>query len=186
MLQNMIGQNKLDKGNTMPRAKTIQEKTAEAMASLAKLHQPAEPTPASDGAVRRKRNVFNGTKGKLSVDANIPGHHLHILNDDKNRIQDALDNGYEFVKPDEVSGMNDNVVARNGDLGDSRIRFLVGSKEKGEPMYAYLMKIRQKWYDEDQAELQSKNDKIDAAIRKGNITGSDPMMYVPKDGIKLS
>lgn len=170
----------------MPRAKSVEEKREEAMASLVRMQQPAAPTPASDGAVRRKRSVFNGTKGKLSVDANIPGYHLHILNDAGTRIQDALDNGYTFVKPEEVSGISENVVSRNGDLGDSRIRFLVGSTDKGDPMYAYLMKIRQEWYEEDQTELNAKNDKIDAAIRKGHITGNDPMLYVPKDGIKIS
>jgi len=171
----------------MPRAKTIEEKRDEALQEVAQRRQSAyEPTTASNGATRRKRGVFNGTKGKLSVDANIPGYHLHIMNDDKTRIQDALDGGYLFVKPEEVEGLSDNVVARNGDLGDSRIRFLVGSKDKGEPMYGYLMKIQQEWFEEDQAELQAKNDKIDSAIRNGNITGVDPMLYVPKDGIKLS
>jgi hypothetical protein len=170
----------------MPRAKTPEEKRNESIEALAQAQKPPEPTPSADGAVRRKRGVFNGTKGKLSVDTNISGHHLHIMNDDKTRIQDALDNGYVFVKPEEVEGLSDNVVAKNGDLGDSRIRFLVGSRDKGEPMYGYLMKIRQEWYEEDQAELQAKNDKVDAAIRTGKITGSDPMLYVPKDGIKLS
>lgn len=169
----------------MARAKTPEEKRNDSIETLAQAQKPLAPTPSADGAVRRKRGVFNGTKGKLSVDTNLPGYHLHIMNDDKTRIQDALDNGYVFVKPEEVEGLSDNVVAKNGDLGDSRIRFLVGSRDKGEPMYGYLMKIRQEWYEEDQAELQAKNDKIDTAIRTGKITGSDPMLYVPKDGIKL-
>ena len=171
----------------MPRPKTIEEKRDEAMAEIAQRRLAGTvPTPGTDGSTRRKRGVFNGSKGKLSVDANIPGYHLHIMNDDKTRIQDALDNGYAFVTPEEVEGLSDNVVSKNGDLGDSRIRFLVGSRDKGDPMYGYLMKIRQEWYDEDQAELQAKNDKIDAAIRKGNVTGNDPMMYIPREGIKLS
>ena len=48
------------------------------------------------------------------------------------------------------------------------------------------MKIRQEWYEEDQAALQAKNNAIDAAIRKGKITGDNPAMYVPRDGIKLN
>jgi len=48
------------------------------------------------------------------------------------------------------------------------------------------MKIRQEWYEEDQAELQAKNNRIDAAIRKGKITGDDPSFYTPRDGIKLN
>ena len=53
-------------------------------------------------------------------------------------------------------------------------------------MYAYLMKIRQEWHDEDMAELEQKNNLTDEAIRKGNITGNNTGMYVPKEGIKLS
>jgi hypothetical protein len=48
------------------------------------------------------------------------------------------------------------------------------------------MKIRQEWYEEDQAALQAKNNAIDAAIRKGKIMGDNPVMYVPRDGIKLN
>lgn len=170
----------------MARAKTPEEKRNDSIETLAQAQKPLAPTPSADGAVRRKRGVFNGTKGKLSVDTNLPGYHLHIMNDDKTRIQDALDNGYVFVKPEEVEGLSDNVVAKNGDLGDSRIRFLVGSRDKGEPMYGYLMKIRQEWYEEDQAELQAKNNRIDAAIRNGKVTGDNPGFYVPQGGIKLT
>ena len=169
---------------------TLEEKRERSNAKWAETHKPVDapvaPKPASDGAVRKKRGVFNGTQGRLTVEGNIPGYHMHILNDDGNRIQDAQANGYEFVAPSEIEGVSDNVTSRNGDIGDSRVRFLVGTKERGEPMYGYLMKIRQEWFDEDQADLQAKNDKIDAAIRKGQITGENPAFYVPKGGIKLS
>ena len=133
---------------------------------------------------RRKRNTFNGTQTKLSVNHTIPGFHLHVFTDVGGRIQDALDNGYEFVSPDEVGGVSENVVSRNGDLGD-RIRYLVNPRASGSEQYGYLMKQRQEWYEEDQASLQDKNNKIDNAIRKGKVTGGDPSFYVPRDGIKI-
>jgi len=145
-----------------------------------------ETTPSASGATRRKRGVFNGTSAKLRIDETIPGYHLHIINDDKNRIQEAQDNGYEFVSPKEIGNVSENVTSRNGDIGTQRVRFLVGSKERGEPMYGYLMKQRQEWYDEDQAELAARNNMIDTAVRAGKITGENPAFYVPKDGIKMN
>lgn len=134
---------------------------------------------------RKKRNVFNGTEAKISVQTQIPGYHLHVFTDVGGRIQQALDNGYEFVTPDEVGGVSENVVSRNGDLGE-RIRYLVNPRAEGSEQYGYLMKIRQEWFEEDQAELQAKNNLIDASIRKGKITGENPSFYTPRDGIKLN
>jgi len=116
----------------------------------------------------RQRGTFNGTRGKLQVGNSIPGYHLYIFNDTPGRITAAQDNGYEFVTPDEVGGTTANVVSRNTDLGD-KVRFLVGSND-GEPTYAYLMKIKQEWWEEDQKDLQKKNEQTDAAIRAGKLT----------------
>ena len=120
----------------------------------------------------RKRGVFNGTQGKLQVGKQIEGYHLHIFNDTPGRIQAATENGYEFVHPNEVDGVTENVTSRNLDLGD-KVRFLVGAGEKGDPMYAYLMKIKEEFWLEDQAQLQERNDKTDAAIRGGKTPGVD-------------
>jgi hypothetical protein len=133
----------------------------------------------------RKRNVFNGTQAKLSVNETIPGYHLHVFTDTGNRIKDALEGGYEFVSPSEVGGVSENVVSRNGDLGQERIRYLVNPRAEGSEQYGYLMKIREEWFLEDQNILQEKNAQIDLAIRKGKITGGDPSFYVPKNGINL-
>jgi hypothetical protein len=145
----------------------------------------AAPTPALNGTTRKKRNVFNGTEAKISVQQQIEGYHLHVFTDKGGRIQSALDNGYEFVRPDEVGGVSENVVSRNGDLGE-RIRYLVNPRAEGTEQYGYLMKIRQEWHEEDQTELQAKNNLIDAAVRKGRITGENPSFYTPRDGIKIN
>jgi hypothetical protein len=142
-------------------------------------------TEAERPRAERKRNVFNATQAKLTVNHEIPGYHLHIFNDEPGRIQTALDGGYEFVSPDEVGGVKDSVVSGNTDLGD-KVRYLVGSSEKGDGLYAYLMKIKQEWYDEDQAEIQKRNDLVDDAIRGGrNVkdgTSADGF-YSPAGGI---
>lgn len=182
----------------MPRALTPAEKRAKALADRAATgtstavqsesvtQQSGEAVQTSARQRTRKRNVFNGTETKLRVSNQIPGYHLHIFNDIAGRIQTALDAGYEFVAPSEVGGVSVNVTDRNTDLGD-KVRFLVGRTETGEPMYAYLLKIRQDWYEEDQAALEQRNMLIDEAIRSGKNTkagtNSDGF-YVPREGIK--
>jgi hypothetical protein len=181
MSQNLIGHN-LTRRYIIPAALTYQEKVDRARARQSEQEMPA---PAQDGTTRKRRNVFNGTESKINVRNQIPGFHLHVFTDAGGRIQEAMDSGYEFVTPAEVGGVSENVVSRNGDLGE-RIRYLVNPHAQGTEQFGYLMKIRQEWFDEDQAELQAKNTRIDTAVRKGKITGEAPGFYVPQNGIKLS
>lgn len=137
---------------------------------------------------RTSRKSFNGTEGKLKVNHQIDGYHLHIFNDSPGRIEQALDVGYEFVSPDEVGGVGVGTVSRNTDIGD-KVRFLVGTDDKQNAQYAYLMKIRNEFFEEDQAALQARVDKTDAAIRQGQLTKdghSTEGFYVPREGIKMS
>lgn len=169
----------------MPAALTPQQKRERALGQDTAQVRENVTRETGDGQ-RRKRGVFNGTQSKLAVNKTIPGYHLHWLNDTATRIQNAVDNGYEFVTPEEVGGTSVNVVERNSDLG-SRVRQYVGVSESGDAIYAYLMKIKQEWYDEDQADIQERNDLVDQAIRNGNNTkaGDSPDgFYVPKEGIK--
>ena len=167
----------------MPAALTYQEKVERINAKL--LVKQEGSSPAVDGATRKRRNVFNGTEAKLGVRSQIPGYHLHIFTDVGSRVQEAIDSGYEFVTPTEIGGVSENVVSRNGDLGE-RIRYLVNPRAEGTEQFGYLMKVRQEWFEEDQAELQAKNNRIDSAIRKGKMGGDSPQFYVPNGGIKLT
>ena len=168
----------------MPRALTYEEKRDRNMAAQ-QVKENTAPPAAVDGTTRKRRNVFNGTEAKLGVREQIPGYHLHIFTDTGSRIQEAMDSGYEFVTPSEIGGVSENVVSRNGDLGE-RIRYLVNPRAEGTEQYGYLMKTRQEWYEEDQVELQMKNNRIDTAIRGGKITGENSGFYVPQGGIKLT
>jgi hypothetical protein len=153
------------------------DKLVEAVAAA----KPAKPT-------RRRRNAFNGTEGKLTITGEIPGYHIHIMNDTPGRIATALDNGYEFVSPSEVSTKEGNVTNTNTDLGD-KIRFRVGVDDSGNGLYAYVMKIRQEWYDEDRQALQGRVDAVDQAIKSGKMTANGHNaegFYTPEGGIKYS
>jgi hypothetical protein len=161
----------------MPRALTVEEKVIK-----------VDAKKAAERAPRKTRKSFNGTTGKLSVGNQIAGYHMHIFNDEPGRIEEALAVGYEFVLPDEVGGVTTNVVSRNTDIGD-KVRFLVGTNAKAEPQYAYLMKIQQEFYEEDQAALQAGNDRVDDAIRGGKLMKdgySTEGFYTPKEGIRIS
>ena len=159
----------------MAKALTIEEKKEQALTR----------TTTERSTRERVRNVFNGTQAKLTVNHQIPGYVLHIFNDEPGRIQTAVDGGWEFVKPDEVGGVKDSVTSGNTDLGE-KVRYLVGTSEKGDGLYGYLLKIKQEWHEEDQRELQKRNDRVDDAIRGGvNVkdgTSSDGF-YTPKGGI---
>jgi hypothetical protein len=153
----------------MAYAKTIEQKKEDALARVAASNAPEEQK--GKFVKRRIRGSFNGTQSKLSVSNIIPGYHMHVFNDEPGRVQQALDNGYEFVEPEEIGGTSAKVVSNNTDVG-SKVRYLVGTDGVGEPKYGFLMKIKQEWYDEDQALLQQRNDKTDAAIRSGKFTAS--------------
>lgn len=162
----------------MPKALTVKEKEEKVLAR----------TQNERPRATRGRNKFNGTEGKLAVNLLIDGYKLRVFNDTPGRIQDALDSGWEFVSPEEVSGVRDNVVSRNTDLTD-KIRYVVNPNGDDTEKYGYLMKKRQEWFDEDQEELQAKNDLIDKAIQSGTNVApghSSEGFYVPKDGIKIS
>lgn len=175
------------------RALTLEEKKERALAKQVareekKTESVAVVTETGVKKTRKKRGTFNGTEGKMTVNNTIPGYHLHWLNDTPGRISQALENGYEFVAPEEVGGVtNSNVTNRNTDLGE-KVRVLVGHDDQGQPLFAYLMKIEQEWYDEDQQLVQARNDKIDNAIRNGKIVGDGKDtdgFYLPKGGIKM-
>lgn len=162
----------------MAQALTLEEKKERALGNMVR--------DVNDRPGTRKRNVFNGTEGKLTIQHKIEGFHLHIFNDVPGRIQQALDGGYVFVTPDEIGSVKENVVSRNTDLGD-KVRFLVGRDETGDALYAYLMKIKQEWYEEDQMAMQEKNNLVDDAIRNGGSPKDGKAFegsYIPKEGIK--
>lgn len=121
---------------------------------------------------RRNRGAFNGTRGKLQVGHQIPGYHLYFFNDEPGRIQAALDAGWEFVSPEEVGYASTNVTNRNVDLG-ARVSVVGGKNDQGQSVQQVLLKIRQEWWEEDQADIQRRNDQTDASIRKGKVGDID-------------
>ncbi len=118
----------------------------------------------------RVRGVFNGTNKKLDVLSEIPGYQLRWFNDMPGRADRAQTGGWEFVTAGEVAQSDSNkVVERNSDVGN-KVRAIVGTTEQNEPLYAYLMKIKKEWFDEDQADGANKIRATEAEmIRNGGL-----------------
>jgi len=105
----------------------------------------------------------------------IPGFHLHWFTGSSERLQRALDGGYEFVderdlKINNVSLGGDSAASGNTDMG-SRVSVVSGQEvgKDGQPTRLVLMKIRQEWYEEDQKLVDEKNERTAAALRGGDL-----------------
>jgi hypothetical protein len=126
----------------------------------------------------RKRQPLNGRAQKLEVFGTIPGFHMYIAKDEGARITLMRQAGYELVAATELEGFG--AQAYNTDPG-GHVRFVLGSKGSGEPLYGYLMKIPEQYWLEDQAALEKANLEIDEQIRKGSVgvtKGSDERRFI--------
>lgn len=151
--------------------------------------QPTEPEVSSvnpraarandrDGVGRAERIPLGGHRAKLAA-LTRDGFHRRWINDHGTRIADAERGGYQFVEDE----------TEINETGRGSRRFVtVGTNEDGSPLKAYLMEIRQEFFDQDQKAKQSKNDEIDAAITRGQVEGAQPQdqgkYYVPSEGIR--
>jgi len=137
------------------------------------------PNPANSPAqvkaeqtAKRARTPLSVPRTKMSV-PDIPGYHCHWFNDLQGRIAQALQGGYQFVESSEVA-LNSfsfgtvNTETGNTDLG-TRVSLVVGDIGEGRPLRAYLMKIPQELFQEDQGEIQKISDNIDQQIHRGTV-----------------
>jgi hypothetical protein len=125
----------------------------------------------------RKRIPMSVPVQRLEV-PEIPGYHLHWFINSPERIQRALEGGYEFVehrdmKINSVGLGGDSALSGNTDMG-SRVSVISGQEigKDGQPTRLVLMKIRQEWYEEDQKLINSQNERVAASIRGGQL-GAD-------------
>ena len=130
-----------------------------------------------DGQLPRTRTPFGVGRLKLSV-TKIPGFHLHWIADYPGRLDNAVENGYEFVKREEVQ------ISRhtpNADLGEYVCAVDNSSHATGQPLKLYLMKIRQDWYEENQQFYLQRVRATERQIKTGKVDGMlDKDMYIPR------
>jgi len=120
-------------------------------------------------AERPRRTSFGAPKLSMAVTVEVPGYHLCWMNDD-GMVEKALDSGYEFVTKGQTE-IENGVSPSNVDMND-KIKMKVGTFDSGAPLFGYLMKIKNEWFEEDQEAILLENRKIEDAIAGGNINGS--------------
>lgn len=136
---------------------------------------PRESTREESG--RNTRVPLGVARSKLSVTGR-PGYVRRWINDYDGRLQNAEAGGYEFVMNDAVKQIGDaDVDNENRDLG-TRVSRVV---DKSTGQKAYLMEIKEEFYQEDQRAKIAKVEEVDRRIRKGKLENVDEM-YIPDDG----
>lgn len=169
------------------KAKGFKVKATMKTAELDKLLELPEP-PAEQPSVRgsRRRVPLGRHRSKMDVShMDLPsGKQFRWVNDVGNRINDALEGGYEFIKDPKVRPGEDPLSVRG--VGEA-VNMAVGKKEDGSPIMAYLMAIDEDLYKEDQAEKMAKLDEIDEVIRAGRHESDfGDGKYIPKGGIQYN
>lgn len=125
-------------------------------------------------AAERKRIPMSVPVQQLEA-PEIPGYHLHWFNGTKERIQRAIDGGYEFVyerdmKLNPVGLGSDSTHSGNTDLG-SQVSRVAGQEldAEGQPVRMILMKIKLEWYNEDQKLVENRNRNVANALTGGAL-----------------
>jgi hypothetical protein len=118
------------------------------------------------GVHRKKLDPHPDLKARLDADDKVSYWFNDV--DHGSRIQAAQDAGYEFVTAEGYEKLGD---ANEKQEKGKKIKKLVGANKDGSPMYAFLMAIKRKWYEEDQAKKARENDRVDEAILGGNTPG---------------
>lgn len=135
------------------------------------------PATNERSAAERKRIPMSVPVQRLEA-PEIPGYHLHWFVGSAERLQRAIDGGYEFVdekelKINNVSLGGDSTRSGNTDMG-SRVSVVSGQEvgKDGQPTRLILMKIKQEWYEEDQKLVDQRNEQVAASLR-GGLLGAD-------------
>ena len=114
---------------------------------------------------RPKRTPLN-KRDILSLKGKEPGYHYRIVNDTGDRINDLIEQGYELVNASDVR------------VGDKRVNSAApeGSKAQvsvGGGQKAFVMRIKQEWFDEDQEAKQAEVRKLEQSMLQQALAQND-------------
>lgn len=114
---------------------------------------------------RVKRTPISG-RNVLTVQGKEPGYVYRIVNDAGDRIAQFLDAGYELVAADKVQ-VGDKRINRTTAEG-SNAQVSVGKGEK-----AFVMRIKEEWYNEDQLAKQARINELEQSIKQQASLSAD-------------
>ena len=120
---------------------------------------------------RPRRTSINGVRNVLSVTGTEPGFVYRFVNDTGDRVAQFQEAGYEIVTDEKGAvKVGDKRVGKASATG-SAVEANVGQGTK-----AYLMRIPEEWYQEDQAAKQAAIDQREQAMldeaRRSGLTGN--------------
>ena len=115
---------------------------------------------------RTRRTSINGTRNILKVEGKEPGYEYRVVNDDGDRVSQFQERGYEIVTDKSVK-VGDRRIA-NPTAEGSPVQVSVGGGQK-----AYIMRIKDEWYKEDQAAKQKEVDATVASMKKDAADNAD-------------
>lgn len=110
----------------------------------------------------------------LTVKGKEPGYVYRIVNDKDDRIEQFKEAGYELVSEDSVK-VGDKRVNAASSLGSHK-QLSVGQGTK-----AVVMRIKQEWYEEDQAAKLSHVAAVEDATRKKALDGTYGDLKISRD-----
>lgn len=122
---------------------------------------------------RRERVPFSTNRRRLALSNEIEGFVTRWFNDQDDRLRRAEDAGYQYVHRKEIGQVGDKDVSNGNTDVNSRVSRVVGRTPQGQPIRAYLLKIRKDWFDKDQDAKEQVNKRVDDAIRAGKSGGAD-------------
>ena len=144
----------------------------------------AKQSAKADSKERRKRVPFGAHRTKLQVEDTIPGYKLRWFNDMDGRCERAEEGGYVYVNKDEVPRLGQGALHQENSDVNSKVS-KVTSRGTGKEIRAYLMKIKEAYYKEDQAQKEKVNYQVDEAMRAGSPSGNVvDNQYVPKGHVQ--
>lgn len=115
-------------------------------------------------APRERPKIAGGLRLKLHVQGEVPGYKLIWANNDQGEIEQLLEEGFEFVRSNEIQGLTQGLVA-DSDVGD-RVSRHAGLDSEGKAMRAYLMKYPMAWWEERERERTQQAENWDREVNK--------------------
>lgn len=116
------------------------------------------PEAAQEVVQRPKRTPIN-KRDILSIKGKEPGYVYRITNDTGDRIEDLKERGYELVPASDLRIGDKRINAATPEGSYAQVS--VGGGQK-----AFVMRIKQEWYDEDQEAKQTEVNKLEQSMRQ--------------------
>jgi len=142
------------------------------------MRRDANPADATnqESVAERKRVPMGSPVARLAV-PEIPGYEQRWILNERQRVQKALDAGYEFVHKDEIQmNYRDQIGSDSAEDGNTSLGTTVTTSagadlgNDGQPQQLILMKIRKEWYKQDQAAKVGPGSRVDL-VRKTLLSG---------------